>query len=161
MVQGEVCEDDEVVEVTTSLSQEITTTRTESACATFSACNAQSADSTKTTTLSCTATALTKRDAGPTGVPLALQARVDSTTACEESFPTIIYPLDPFSVDAIVQSLEKFQANKQAGGDTTFRYVVIDSPLLGFTAFYWVSAMTATEINDISSAMGESVSGEP
>ena len=163
MVQGEVCENDEVVEITTSLSQAITTTKTESVCATFSACNAQSTDSTKveTTTLPCTAAAFTKRAAGPTGVPLALQARVDSPMACENSLPTIIYPFNPFSVEAIVQFLEDFQAKKRDAGDTTFRYVVINSTSLGFTAFYWISAMTNTEISKTWEAIDEFASSEP
>ena len=151
MVQGQLCQTDEGVEVTTSQSQAITTTKVQSVCATFSACNAQSTGgtATQTTTLSCDATPNAKGNTGSTSVPLPLQARVDSPAACEESFPTIIYPLNPFSVDAIVQYLEDFQAKKRAGGDTTFRYVVIDSPSLGFTAFYWVSAMTPSEKVDI------------
>ena len=119
MVEGQVCQDNEVVVIVTSQSQAITTTMIEPICATFSACNAKSTGSTatETTTLSCAAAPYTKRNVVPTGVPLALQSRVDPPTDCGDSLPTIIYPLNPFTVDRIVQYLDNFQAKKQAGGD--------------------------------------------
>ena len=162
MIEGQVCQNNEVVVVVTSQSQEITTTMIEPTCATFSACNAKSTGSTatETTTHSCAAASHTKRNAGATSVPLTLQSRVNSPTECEESFQTIIYPLDPFD-DYLRDELDNFQATKRGGGDTTFRYEVIDSPSLGFTAFYWVSAMSMTEIEDFSNTLDNSVCSEP
>src|SRR5436190_22539124 len=124
MVEGQVCKNNEVVVVVTSQSQAITTTMIEPTCATFSACNAKSTGSTatETTTLSCAAAPYTKRNVVPTGVPLALQSRVDSPMDCGDSLRTIIYPMDPFDASQIVGYLDDLQAKKQqeAGGGKTF-----------------------------------------
>ena len=152
MVEGDAC--------MTSLSKAITTTRTESDCSKFSACNAHSTDSTETetTTLSCAAAPVTKSDAEATGVPLARQAPENSPKACqEESLPTIIYPSNPFRVGGIVQILKNIRAERKARKDTTFSSVTIDSPSLKFTAFYWVSALTPTEMNVIRTTLKDQV----
>ena len=140
----------------TSLSKTIRTTMTKSDCATFFACSATNTASTatKTTTLSCTATPVTKRDQGATGVPFARLARPD---ACEESLPAVIYPSNPRIVNGIAQILKELQEEKRAGGDTAFRYVTIDAPTLAFTAFYWVSALTESEMEEFKFLIGDEV----
>ncbi|KAL2198358.1 pectate lyase superfamily protein-domain-containing protein, partial [Corynascus similis CBS 632.67] len=148
---ADICATTTTLSITTSGSQTITSTHTESTCTTIIGCEVEDDDTTATETTSCTGgptVTLGRRDVVAEASPTAaVHARADCPTV--EVDNSIIYPMDPYDVENLVDYLKLTKINPSDENSLYWWSKTKQVQGGSFTAFFFVEGLTSTVLQDI------------